>query len=152
MKLPTLWIVQSHVSLHVLWKTLPWGHRQTGSRVMTQQLLPMPSGFWECEQCVHVENHWAVLPNTGHVIHSTLQMVCSGNWDRQLVRTWHHASSSEPQAAKAQGLERRKGLSSTTRKDAASKTTAVYTVAMLVAWNEYCWIVGKMSRRLRSSI
>lgn len=59
--------------------------------------------------------------------------VCSGNQDRQLARTWHHAPSSEPEAAKAQRLEKRRGLSSTTGEDAASKTTAVYTVAMLVA-------------------
>lgn len=31
--------------------------------------------------------------------------VCSGNQERQLVRTWHHAWSSEPQAAKAQWLK-----------------------------------------------
>lgn len=33
--------------------------------------------------------------------------VCSGNQDQQLARTWHHACSSEPQAAKAQRLEKR---------------------------------------------
>lgn len=136
----------------LLWKTVPGAEDGQAAEQWHSSCCQSPVGFGNVNRVCMWKNTELCFLTLSMLSTAPFQRVCSGNQDWQLVRAWHHASSSEPQAAKAQRLEKRKGLSSTTRKDAASKTTAVYTAAMLVAWNEYCWIVCKMSKRLRSSI